>query len=61
MQVTHLDITPNPILLPGDITVSLSGANLASIASAKMRMTMTRKTLGVINLPVPCVENVGSW
>ncbi|CAF0781753.1 unnamed protein product [Rotaria sp. Silwood1] len=60
IQVTSLTISPDPVEIPGDLTLAVS----ADITSALptdiyIALTMERKVDGLY-IKVPCIDNVGS-
>ena len=62
MHVNTVSLSPYPVNIPGDLTVSGSGIlgkNLTG--SYSLKVNIHKKTLGFIWAPIPCVANYGSW
>ncbi|XP_064637910.1 phospholipid-transporting ATPase VD-like [Lineus longissimus] len=60
LQLKNLTISPDPVKLPGKITVS-AGLTLKSDAKSpiKVSLTLKKKVFGVW-IEIPCIDNVGS-
>ncbi|XP_046573245.1 ganglioside GM2 activator-like isoform X1 [Haliotis rubra] len=60
MSVKKFDISPNPVVLPGDITVTLEGEITHDLANqVTMDVLMEKKLLGTF-IKVPCTTTGGS-
>ncbi|KAM6471547.1 ganglioside GM2 activator [Liasis olivaceus] len=58
--IKSLSVSPDPIAVPGDVTVSVSVANtIIFTAPLKADVTLEKK-LGDIWIKVPCVDQLGS-
>lgn len=58
---TSMSISPNPVVLPGDITVGVQGTVHHNFGSnVNMSVRMDKQLLGMWTM-VPCANNVGSW
>lgn len=58
---TSMSLTPSPAVLPGDITVSMTGTVHHNFGNdVRMRVHMDKLLLGQWTT-VPCANKVGSW
>uniref|UniRef100_A0A6B2F676 MD-2-related lipid-recognition domain-containing protein n=1 Tax=Bothriechis nubestris TaxID=1766655 RepID=A0A6B2F676_9SAUR len=58
--IKSLSVSPDPIAVPGDVTVSASGANTISLCAPLKATVILEKKLGDIWIKVPCVDQLGS-
>ena len=60
VHLKTVNLSPVPIVMPGDIHITILGNTSRSLASSSLSLTIKRKTfLGEIR--IPCVFHVGSW
>lgn len=61
IQVKSLTVSPDPIVIPGNVNVSID-ANVAEdiVAPTSLALVIKKKLFGVF-IEVPCVDNLGSW
>lgn len=58
---TSMSLTPSPAVLPGDITVGMTGTVHHNFGSdVRMRVRMEKQLLGQWTM-IPCENKVGSW
>ncbi|XP_038628149.1 ganglioside GM2 activator [Tachyglossus aculeatus] len=58
--IRSLAVSPNPINIPGDVTVSASGSTSVSLtAPQKVELTVEKEVAGFW-IKIPCVEQIGS-
>ena len=61
IQVKALSLSPNPIVIPGNVNVSVDAVITETIdAPSSLKLEVKKKLFGVF-ISVPCVDNVGSW
>ncbi|XP_062976966.1 ganglioside GM2 activator [Elgaria multicarinata webbii] len=58
--IRSLSVSPDPISIPGDVTVSASAATSVNLVSPLMGNVTLEKRLGEMWLKIPCVDNIGS-
>ncbi|XP_053400321.1 uncharacterized protein LOC123557962 [Mercenaria mercenaria] len=59
LHVNNVEVGPDPIVVPGDITLTMDGNSTAPLGSSALHISLKRKTfLGEI--PIPCISNIGS-
>ena len=56
----ELNVSPSPIVIPGDVTVNFDAESLATIENFNVKFDITKYLFG-IPIPVPCVDGIGSW
>jgi len=62
LKISGVSETPDPILLPGNISVHGSMINTITISSTSIKqaqLTLEKKELGIW-IEIPCLDNVGS-
>eukprot|EP00052_Salpingoeca_macrocollata_P030459 m.319618 g.319618 ORF g.319618 m.319618 type:complete len:206 (-) comp23320_c0_seq1:109-726(-) len=59
VHIPKLSITPDPIPLPGNITVSAMG-NLTATLTAPLKLELTLEKKEGVWVKIPCVDNIGS-
>ena len=61
IQVHTLDISPDPITIPGEEKVGFDITVTTNITKpTRLEMVVKKKLFGVF-IKVPCINNVGSW
>ena len=61
IQVKSLSVGPDPIVIPGNVNVSLDAAIAQDItAPTSLKLVIKKKVFGFY-VEVPCVDNLGSW
>lgn len=61
--MTNFDVTPKPVHVPGNLTVSIVGDlshTLPANSHYRLNVTMDKKLLGNWHA-VPCAHKVGTW
>ncbi|XP_054833825.1 ganglioside GM2 activator [Eublepharis macularius] len=59
-RIKSLNIIPDPIRIPGDVTVSVSGATTITLEAPMTAIVTLEKKIGDMWLKVPCVDQLGS-
>ncbi|XP_070595156.1 ganglioside GM2 activator [Erythrolamprus reginae] len=59
-MIKSLSVSPDPIAVPGDVTVIASGASTILLCSPLKATVILEKKLGDIWLKIPCVDELGS-
>ncbi|XP_076461570.1 uncharacterized protein LOC143294042 [Babylonia areolata] len=54
-----IDVTPMPVVMPGDIHLTVQGRFNFNFTGAELHLSIKRHTF-LFDLPVPCLNNVGS-
>ena len=63
-KVLHFEngyLSADPLEIPGDETIEVDVQILKDISGHHYTFDVTITKLGLLNLKVPCIENVGSW
>ena len=61
IQVKSLTLSPDPIVIPGSVNVSLDATITADIeAPTELKLVVKKKEFGVF-IEIPCIDNLGSW
>ncbi|XP_052797285.1 ganglioside GM2 activator-like [Mya arenaria] len=59
LAINSLEIGPDPIVVPGELQISLSGSSSVVIGNSSLSLSIKRDTwLGEIG--IPCISNIGS-
>ena len=64
LTMKQFDISPKPLKIPGNVTVTLIGDiahTLPANSHYKLNVTMNKKLLGNYRHPIPCANDVGTW
>ncbi|XP_063411918.1 ganglioside GM2 activator-like [Mytilus trossulus] len=59
LSLGSVGVTPVPIVIPGDINLSINGSLTRSISSSSLTISLKRKTF-LLDIPIPCISHVGS-
>ncbi|XP_058021745.1 ganglioside GM2 activator [Ahaetulla prasina] len=59
-MIKSLSVSPDPIAVPGDVTVTASGASTIVLSAPLKAVVILEKKLGDIWIKVPCVDDIGS-
>ncbi|XP_061473403.1 ganglioside GM2 activator [Rhineura floridana] len=59
-EIKSLSVSPDPISIPGDVTVCASAATTTALTSPLKGVVDLEKRLGEIWIKVPCVDELGS-
>jgi len=60
IQVKSLTLSPDPIVIPGSVNVSLDATITADIeAPTELKLVVKKKEFGVF-IEIPCIDNLGS-
>lgn len=54
-------LSQDPVQIPGDETIEVDFMVLKDISGHHYTLDVVIKKLGLLDLKVPCVENIGSW
>ncbi|KAK2168789.1 hypothetical protein LSH36_14g06038 [Paralvinella palmiformis] len=57
--ITSFNVLPNPIHIPGNVTVSFAGS-LSQTLTAPIKLKLEIKKKELFWVPIPCVDHVGS-
>ena len=60
LKVYSVSVSPNPIRMPGWVTLSVDAESTATINNADLDLSIKKKFI-IGTLPVPCISGVGSW
>ena len=63
-KILHIEngfLSADPVQIPGDETIEVDILILQPIAGHHYTLDLVMKKLGILDLKVPCVDNVGSW
>ncbi|XP_034961588.1 ganglioside GM2 activator isoform X1 [Zootoca vivipara] len=58
--IRSLSISPDPISMPGDVTVSVAAATTVALTSPLKGEVVLEKKIGDMWIKVPCVDELGS-
>uniref|UniRef100_A0A8D0DUB5 Ganglioside GM2 activator n=1 Tax=Salvator merianae TaxID=96440 RepID=A0A8D0DUB5_SALMN len=58
--IKNLNVDPDPLQIPGTVTVSASGATTVSLESPLKASVILEKRLGELWIKIPCVDLLGS-
>ncbi|KAJ6667858.1 hypothetical protein lerEdw1_016179 [Lerista edwardsae] len=58
--VRSLSLSPDPIVIPGEVTVSVVAATTVALVAPQKMQIILEKRIGDMWLKVPCVDDVGS-
>ncbi|KAG8128511.1 putative Ganglioside GM2 activator protein [Naja naja] len=58
--IKSLSVSPDPIAIPGDVTVAASGASTILLSAPLKAVVILEKKLGEMWIKIPCVDDVGS-
>lgn len=61
LTIKSLSINPNPITIPGEVTVGLDAVIRTEVKDITSAVLVVKKKLFGVFIEVPCVDNVGSW
>lgn len=61
IELTSLTVSPMPIRIPGTLKVSLSATIHREISNMEANVDIRRRTLFNLNMPLPCINDLGSW
>ena len=56
-----MDVAPDPIVIPGTVTLSLDAVVKTLIAEPTSLEIVVKKNFFGDFIEVPCVDNLGSW
>ncbi|KAH3829786.1 ganglioside GM2 activator-like [Dreissena polymorpha] len=59
IHVESIQVGPDPVEVPGDMVLSLSGTSSAPIGSSSLTISAKRKTF-LLEIPIPCINHIGS-
>nr|XP_056721046.1 ganglioside GM2 activator [Euleptes europaea] len=59
-QMKSLNLIPDPICIPGDVTLSASGTTTITLDAPVKAVITLEKKIGDMWLKVPCVDDLGS-
>ncbi|KAL5005954.1 hypothetical protein ScPMuIL_017112 [Solemya velum] len=59
IHIHQLDVTPMPMILPGNIYVTVNASLTRPLTNAKLKLSMKRHTF-LFDLPLPCMSHLGS-
>ena len=57
--INEFKLSPDPMQIPGTIHVFMNGQTLATIGEHSVSITIVKR--GILDLRVPCIDNIGSW
>lgn len=63
-KILHFDhgkISVDPVQIPGDETIEVDMQILQNIDGHQHSLNLVIKKLGLLDLKVPCISNIGSW
>lgn len=61
IQVSTMEMSPDPITIPGNIVITLDAVVKATVETATSLAVVMKKKLFGVFVEIPCVDNVGSW
>ena len=61
LDIKTLTISPNPIVIPGTVTVELDATIATEITAITSAEIILKKNVFGIDIEIPCVDNLGSW
>lgn len=56
-----MELSPDPIVLPGEVQFKVQGSTSAALRSASVRMEVFSVDDDGSETDVPCLLNIGSW
>ena len=60
VTVTNLDITPDPVAVPGKVGFDITVEIKKPIKDVKMVLKIVRNTF-LLDVTLPCAKQIGSW
>ena len=61
LNIKTLNVAPDPIVIPGNVTVELDAAIATEITTITTAILEVKKKIFGVYIEIPCVDNVGSW
>ncbi|XP_032067003.1 ganglioside GM2 activator [Thamnophis elegans] len=59
-MIKSLSVSPDPIAVPGDVTVSVTGSSTIILSAPLKASVILEKKLGDMWIKIPCVDQLGS-
>lgn len=59
-RIKSLTIIPDPVCIPGDMTVSVSGATSVALEAPLTADVTLEKNIGNVWIKIPCIDELGS-
>ncbi|XP_060594957.1 uncharacterized protein LOC132749253 [Ruditapes philippinarum] len=59
LKVGNVEIGPDPVVIPGDLVMTMAANSTAPLGSSTLNLSVKRKTF-LIDIPIPCISHIGS-